>query len=378
MKVDVSLIVPVYNVNKYITRFFDSIDEQTSYEKQINTEIILVDDGSTDDSGYRCEDYKNNRGAIRIDSVFKHIIVIHQDNKGPAAARNAGIKAASGKYVCFVDPDDYLCPEYVEEAFTVAESTCADIVLFDAYKDKEDEAGNVAFEEWCHGDCDLYRIDKDYMVQLQCGMLYSRMAPEGSDTSIAAPWDKIYRRDFLLRNDLFFREDLKVLDDMVFNFECMGKAEHVAYHHEKLYHYCVRSSSITNSFKPDRPIHDRYVFKYLKNAVEEEEHSLKTVFDEDYYELNSFKLEQAYYARVIKSFAICCRLCFFNEKCRDGNLRLQLKLAKGYMNDEVYSDAFRNIESDMIEWKLRLVRIAWLLKSPRMLYILHLLQEMNR
>ena len=98
MKVDVSLIVPVYNVNKYITRFFDSIDEQTSYEKQINTEIILVDDGSADDSGYRCEDYKNNRGTIRIDSVFKHILVIHQDNNGPAAARNAGIKAASGKY----------------------------------------------------------------------------------------------------------------------------------------------------------------------------------------------------------------------------------------------------------------------------------------
>ena len=97
----VSVIVPVYKVEKYIRRCVDSIVLQT-YK---NIEVILVDDGSPDQCGDICDDYANK---------YSYIKVIHQENRGQAAARNTGVSFSTGDYVTFVDSDDFITSDYVE------------------------------------------------------------------------------------------------------------------------------------------------------------------------------------------------------------------------------------------------------------------------
>ena len=110
----ISIVVPVYNVEKYVGACIDSILNQT-YK---NVEIILVDDGSTDSSGKICDDY-----ALR----YSNIKVVHQQNGGLSAARNSGIDIMAGEYVSFVDSDDLICEEYITTLYNLLVNTSADI-----------------------------------------------------------------------------------------------------------------------------------------------------------------------------------------------------------------------------------------------------------
>lgn len=112
----ISIIVPVYNVENYLPKCLDSIINQT-YK---NLEIIVIDDGSTDSSSVICDDY------VILD---KRIIVLHQENHGLSAARNLGIKIATGRFVGFVDSDDFINTEMFEKMFNRIIETCADVVM---------------------------------------------------------------------------------------------------------------------------------------------------------------------------------------------------------------------------------------------------------
>lgn len=125
----ISLIVPVYNVSKYLEQCFESILNQT-YK---NIEIIAVDDGSTDESPDICDEY-----SVRNENFF----VIHQENQGLAGARNTGIDNAHGEVIMWVDGDDYVSDSFCEEAAEAFEKNNSDIVCF-GYYDLNDETGDV-------------------------------------------------------------------------------------------------------------------------------------------------------------------------------------------------------------------------------------------
>lgn len=110
----ISIIVPVYNVEKYLRECLDSICSQ----KKIRSEIILVDDGSTDGSGAICDEYAQK---------YKNIKVIHQKNEGPGVARNAGLDIMTGEYLCFVDSDDYIADDMYETLLQAIMKTDSDI-----------------------------------------------------------------------------------------------------------------------------------------------------------------------------------------------------------------------------------------------------------
>ena len=112
----ISVIVPVYNVEKYLNRCVDSIINQT----YSNLEIILINDGSTDTSGKICDEYKKRDNRIHV---------IHQKNGGLSAARNAGIVIANGNYFIFVDSDDLIHPQCIEILYKVIKNDCSDIVI---------------------------------------------------------------------------------------------------------------------------------------------------------------------------------------------------------------------------------------------------------
>lgn len=122
----ISVIIPVYNVEKYLERCICSVTDQT-YSR---LEIILIDDGSIDQCPVICDNWESRDSRITV---------IHQKNKGLGLARNTGIERASGEFICFVDSDDYVLPEMIEKAYHCALSTKAEIVVYGFYQIEKDE-----------------------------------------------------------------------------------------------------------------------------------------------------------------------------------------------------------------------------------------------
>lgn len=194
MRAEISIIIPVYNVEKYLRQCLDSILNQTFQ----NFEIICIDDGSTDKSLEILEEYKRN------DDRF---VIISQENSGAGMARNKGIETARGKYVQFLDGDDYFEVKMLEKLYNCAEKFDADIAVCSSRKVDENgvviESGNPNFPL----NLDLIHIEKPFNY---------KDFPEDIFTLIgAAPWNKLYKRNLIESNNLRYPK-LIGPDDMCF------------------------------------------------------------------------------------------------------------------------------------------------------------------
>ncbi|WP_034445744.1 glycosyltransferase [Butyrivibrio sp. AE2032] len=357
MEYKVSIVVPVYNAEKYLDRCMKTLLEQSMPKGEY--EIILVDDGSPDESGKMCDNYAKN---------YDFVTVIHQTNAGPAAARNAGLAKASGKFIAFIDPDDFIDRKYLEVAYAQGDQTNADIVLFDAYREKH-EGGIEKREYWGHAGSGFVSVDEQDIRSMQRQILYPYMAatagkiPFKRNVPLAAPWDKLYRRSFLGSNHLTFPAQLKVLDDMCFNFKTFGMAKNISYIPTPLYHYQVEATSITNSYREDRVQQDIQVFNYLKEQIDE--------MGMDRGEDSLFK--QALYARIIKSFVISLRLYFLNPQNPKTKTQIDQEI-RTTIESMPYKQAFDGIHLLTLEPKLVIATMACKAKNVRLLRLLFKLQ----
>lgn len=157
----ISIIVPVYNTDKYLCKCLDSILAQT----YTNWEAILVDDGSLDSCGEICDEY-----AIK-DNRFK---VIHQKNSGVVKARNNAILSATGKYLAFVDSDDYIEPTMIEEMYTSAENNCLDIVWCNLNEIHEDHIEKEIIEITDDNDCNIRKLLQFKLPGYLCNKLIKK------------------------------------------------------------------------------------------------------------------------------------------------------------------------------------------------------------
>lgn len=210
---EVSIIVPVYNVEKYLLRCIDSILAQT-FE---NIEILLVDDGSTDSSGAMCDEYAQKDSRIRV---------IHKKNGGLSDARNAGIDSAAGDYLCFIDSDDFVAPNMIQ-------------VLYDLIK-KNDADVSVC------GICDCYETGEfaqssDSREIVCSGIEALRLTLEGEKLPGSVCSKLIHRS--LCQTHRFVKG--KTYEDAFFTPELFIQAKKVAATTQSLYHYWHRAGSIT-------------------------------------------------------------------------------------------------------------------------------------
>lgn len=225
----ISLIVPVYNVEKYINQCVDSIlgQEFTDFE------LILVDDGSTDKSGKICDKYAKSD---------KRISVIHQTNGGQTKARKAGLKRSVGKYVYFVDSDDWLAENALQVACDTAIKNDADIVTFDAYFNYSN------FQTKVKQSVPSGIYDKKGLIKT----VYPRMIYSGNFYYFgiyAAMWNKIFRRSILLPNMINIDERIRIGEDGLTTFATFLDAEKVCIiGGNNLYHYRNNNISITRSY----------------------------------------------------------------------------------------------------------------------------------
>lgn len=222
----VSVIVPVYNVEKYLDKCIQSIQRQT-YE---NLEIILVDDGSPDRCGKICDEY------ARED---RRISVLHKKNGGLSDARNAGVDIASGKYLLFVDSDDFIDEDLIRQTTESAEKYQSDIVLFDFKRLEPD--GTVEI-------CSMNKIPTDQGVRVAD---YPKVIVD----SVSA-CDKFFRREFFVNSRIRF--------PLGYHYEDLGSipkymlaAKTISYVKEPFYNYVIREGSIITGTGVEKNYHDR-------------------------------------------------------------------------------------------------------------------------
>ena len=195
----ISVIVPVYNVEKYLEQCIDSLLSQT-YQ---NFEIILVDDGSTDSSGKICDIYKENH---------KNIKVIHKKNEGLGFARNTGLLYATGEYVTFIDSDDYVDKYLLEDLYNGILETDVDVCI-GGFK-KVADSGQILYEEQYD---EQYFIHDNTTNKAFIKMLGS--SPSKHDSIRMSVWNVLYKLSIIKDNNIQFPSEREVISDgLIFDF----------------------------------------------------------------------------------------------------------------------------------------------------------------
>ena len=260
----VSIILPVYNAQSHLNRCLGSICAQ-QYE---DLEIIVINDGSKDQSLPVCEEFRKKDSRI---------LLVDKANSGVSDTRNLGLKLASGKYVQFVDSDDYIAPDYTARLVEAAEKTGADLVISpytmvipagaskpeQVLEKIQDDLGvmHVARppENREYGFLPEGVYDKDTFAR--------RLMDKPASYFYSVLWNKLYRRDILTRHDIRFTSEMRWAEDLVFNMQYIQYAEVFASIPQPGYYYVQNPQSICHTqIKPATLVQNKIqVFHYYKD-----------------------------------------------------------------------------------------------------------------
>ena len=266
----ISIIVPIYNVSKYLDRCMDTILNQT-YK---NLEIIMVDDESPDDCGKKCDEYAKKDDRI---------VVIHKKNAGLGMARNSGLEIAKGQYVGFIDSDDYVSKDMFEKLYETLKENNAD-TCFGRYYDVDSNGNAREAKEYYKRD--LYQGNQ--VKELILGMIGSLPEDPGDVEIGMSVWKGLYSMELINKYNLKFPSEREFIsEDIVFHMEYLQKAQVVA--------ACNNGASLTKSYKVDR-------FEKEKILYRKEVNELRKIF-----------LTAEFEQRLYKSFLGRVRRCISQE-----------------------------------------------------------------
>ena len=218
----ISVIVPVYNVEKYLRCCVDSILAQT----YTDIEILLVDDGSTDGSSAICDEYAEKDSRVQV---------FHKENGGVSSARNMGLDKATGKWIMFVDSDDKVAPQICERLLAYAMESCMPMCM---WSEGNDETGYVPVPS-------KLKTGRNYPIQEIFKLL------------IHHPVERLYEQSIVEKNKLRFNENVSYTEDTIFNFEYYAFLKSFFIIDEPLYYYRVLSKSLS---------HGSFIDNYVETA----------------------------------------------------------------------------------------------------------------
>ena len=233
----ISIIVPVYKVEKYIRRCVDSILSQT-YQ---NTEVLLIDDGSPDSSGDICDEYAEKDIRVRV---------FHKENGGVSSARNLGLKEAKGDYIGFVDADDYISPNMYDTLIRVIEKEKSDIAICGYQKEND----NGSFEPYHKEKINCLFSKEEMISNLLTNKFYSCSA-----------CIMLFNNETI--KGLAFDERRKHNEDLLYIYEAMKRAESAAYTAEPYYYYCTNEGSASLSAFSDQTMDIVYISEYILQDI---------------------------------------------------------------------------------------------------------------
>ncbi len=230
-----SIIVPVYNAEKYINKCVDSILAQT-YE---DFELLLINDGSKDNSGNICDDYANKDKRVRV---------IHKENGGVSSARNLGLDLANGDYVMFVDSDDWLEIDALKNLYAKANGCSFVIAGYNVV---------TLYRTAAHGLEDK-KVSKTELVEE-----YRKL--NGKNLIMTVPWGKLYKRDIIEKYGIRFDTTMKMAEDTKFTIEFSQRVEDACFISEIIYNYnCTNVTSITKGYLGETYLYRLKVYYALK------------------------------------------------------------------------------------------------------------------
>lgn len=308
----ISIIVPVYKVKEeYLRHCIDSLINQTFKD----IEIILVDDGTPDNGGVICDEYAQKDPRIKV---------IHQENQGVSAARNAGMEIATGEWITFVDADDWIELDTCEILKEKIMKWNVDFLIFGLYVNfPNKEIANPFWEKSEH------YLDRNEIEELQIQIFHrmrSKFIPPYNTIGVAVC--KLYRTSFLEKFNLRFNTDLSLSEDGIFVLQALEYATKVVYVDKLLYHYRKHGDSATYRYRVNAKI------DYTKGLKEFEKLLIKFDKDENFY--------NAYYFRVILNIYAICNQLYCNKKYKAPMLE-KIKKIKILCNSEPYITALRKI-----------------------------------
>lgn len=296
--IKVSVVVPIYNAEKYLKQCLDSIVNQTLKE----IEIILIDDGSTDGSGEICKEYL----------LDTRVIYYHKENEGLAAARFDGMERASGEYIGFVDADDWLELDMYEQMYLAAKSNNSDVAFCNCI---QNEDGHRFTPEMRTG---AYNREEIEEIILPKTLAY--IDKNGRKRAIRwCNWLRIYKRDFLIKNNIRFDKRFRRSQDLQLTYEATLYAKNYYYLGDKyLYHNRVVGDSLSRG--------------YTKNMW----YYYKILIERLYQDTESFKEQDLMNQMHLRAFFFVTD-CFENEmkpSCPNDR-KTRIKIIDEIMNDSM-------------------------------------------
>lgn len=238
-EIKVSIILPIYNVEKYLDRCMDSLLNQTLKD----IEIIMVNDGSPDNCPKMCDEYAKNDNRVKV---------VHKKNGGLGFARNSGLDIATGEYVAFVDSDDYVGLDMYKTLYDRAETDRCDAV-FCAFRTE------VRENKWMYSDeVEADKLWKGKEVQqFMLDMIASGAGVKAERLYQMSVWHSLYKRSLIEKEHLRFVSEREVAsEDIPFQVDFLSKANIVAYVSKTFYSYCLNGTSLTATLIPEK--YDRY------------------------------------------------------------------------------------------------------------------------
>lgn len=319
----ISIIVPAYNIENYIKQCVDSLINQT----YPNIEIIIVDDGSKDNTGYICDNYLSDT----------RVKVIHTANKGIASARNTGISISTGEYIMFVDGDDWIGTDTCEKAVKAAEDNGSDLVMWSYTR----EYGNVSYRKNIYEEMMFFNNnDINKLFKRIIGLENEELRkPENAD-ALSTAWCKLYKKEIILNNKIAFISTKEVgpTEDLLFNVNIMPYIKRAVFINEWLYHYRkTNNASLTASYRANMFTQLLESFGYIESL------------------LKNFNLYEEY------SQALNNRICFsiigigLNELNSNNDKKFiqRIKYLNNVLSSEKYETAFEKFQliSLPLKWK---------------------------
>lgn len=316
----ISIVVPVYNVEQYIKKCLESLVRQTFKD----IEIIIIDDGSPDESYKIYEQYADRDDRIKI---------IKKKNEGVSEARNTGIQNASGDFLMFVDSDDWMEPDGCEILYNEYLKNKADLVVADAHTVTNGKKYiNRIFLR------DFVTDSRDFIRQYQAACIgygYNPMPADKTNVSgLGSPWNKLYSRKIIVDNNLKYDPYVKgIYDDNLFTLYYLSAIHKVSYVAKPIYNYRIVTQSLTQSFKANSLEISSRIFEKIQEFIKKQE------------EPQFF--EKPFYMYVIRRLSAELSVYYF---CRQNGKKFseQKKELKTMLEKEPYATALKNVEADKL------------------------------
>lgn len=319
----VSVIIPVYNAEVYLSNCLESIVNQT-YE---NIEILIINDGSTDSSFEICEKYKAKDARIKLFDI---------ENSGVSTARNIGLNHATGEYITFVDSDDWADLNMLEFAVEKIQQDKSDIVIWSYYKTFREESFKLPMVT---SENRVFIDDKSLLYYKSVDSMYGQKKNEQS-VSAGTVWCKLYKSELIKEHQLQFNPLLTRAQDTVFSINAFRIANKITYYNEHLYHYRITSTStssgtrfISDTLTPFNALLDE--FQMFIKYVEDKEQFTK-VFNVRATKVLLWHLEHNY----------------FHEKFK-GNIFKRISSVSKLIKPDIYQSAIKNVEISELPKKER-------------------------